>query len=112
MPIFRLAEQWLPIKLHCIAMNDLDIGKTLCVCTQHFNQTVVDFDGDHICACLGEGQCKRAEAGAYFKYEITTTNIGEARDFVHGVGVDNEVLPEGATRRKTVFVEHRNNFGA
>ena len=93
-------------------MNHLDIGKIFRVCAQHFDQTIVDFDGDHIGTSFGKGQCERAETRTDLEHEITTANICEASDFVHSIRVDDKVLPECSARCEPMLVEHGDNFSA
>jgi hypothetical protein len=55
-------------------------------------------------AGLGEREGQRAQSRPNLEYLIVGSDVSQARNTPHGVGVDHEVLTEGARGLKTVIL--------
>ena len=80
--------------------------------TQRLEQVAIDLHRVHLGAGLDQRQRQRSETGADLEHQVALAHVGQARDPSHGVGVDDEVLTEGARWFETVFVKQRPEFGA
>jgi len=57
-----------------IGVNDLDVVETRDDIAQYLDHTVVDFDGDDVCARLGECKRERTEPCSNLDDEVTGAN--------------------------------------
>ena len=79
---------------------------------QWSEQVAVHFHRRHVRPGLHECQRQRSQSGADFKDLVARTDLGEARNAPHGVGVDDEVLSQGARGFETILFEQRDELGA
>ena len=94
------AEQRVQSSAHGVGLDDVHAGVGSTASRSTGSEAAVDLDRGDRGARLGQGQGQRAEAGADLDDVVAGPDAGQPGDAAHRVGVDDEVLPEGAARAR------------
>jgi hypothetical protein len=92
-----VAEQRRPVEPHGVALDDPDTRR-LDGLPQQRHEMTVDLHRRHRCTGLGQRQRQRTQAGADLDHLVARPDPGQPGDAPDGVGIDDEVLAEGAAR--------------
>jgi hypothetical protein len=106
-----LAQQRRPVEVQCVALHHLRPGG-LDHGTERRQDVTVDLDGGHGGARLGESQRQRAEARTDLDHPVPRADAGKTGDATHGVGVDDEVLPQCSAGADAVLGHEGQHLGS
>ena len=79
---------------------------------QRRQQVAVDLDGHDLGTRIGQGHGERAQSGADLDHRVAGADPGQPDDLAHGVGVDQEVLPQRPAGAEPVALEQLDGLSA
>jgi hypothetical protein len=109
MPFGRTRNKWTPIQMHRIGVNYFNVWQVFYNIAQHFDNTIVNFNGHDVRTRFGESQRERTKTCANFKNVIIGAYVCEASNLAHGIWVDKKVLAKCSPRCETVLRKQLRN---
>ena len=82
-------------------MNDVYIFQIGDDLAKNFDDSIVNFNGVNLSTGFGKCNCQRAETSSDFENMIARSDLGESRDSVNCVRINDKVLAESSSRRKS-----------